>query len=497
MKRSSVPSFVVFVLVVLTGASRALAGPGSGGPIVKGPWLQHVTPTSAIVRVEVDPPAPVTLELGMSGPPGTADSGAGSVVESREARALHTILVKNLEPSTRYGFTVRAHGAQKYGAITTAPPDDGGAAFRFLIYGDNRTDDAAHAAIVRAMVAAPSDFLINTGDLVENGASPSQWQTFFDIEAPLTRERCIFSCVGNHEIYDGAGVDYARYFGPAEIPVSLPRAASSVAGAPIATPLPPLDAGLGAPTLEQLSGTFRWSNARFFLVNGMVSYTAGPGRAWLERVLAASDAEAGLVWRIVVVHHGPWSSGPHGDNVLLQDAKVPDLLRSHKVDLVMSGHDHIYERGAAGGLAYLVSGGGGAPVYRIKKSESTSRKVESTRHFIDASATAVAIQFVATRPDGSTIERCALRKNAGWDCDDDASAKDAGPAGGPSAGAARVPSSAADPSTSSRCACRAAGADAAYGGGTCPPPALLGAGALLGALLGRRVKRRQAPRSVR
>jgi hypothetical protein len=489
MKRSFLPASLL--LAALAGSSHALAG--SGGPVVKGPWLQHVTPTSAIVRVEVDPPAPVTLELGMSGPPGTADSGAGSVVESRETRALHTILVKNLEPATRYAFTVRARGAQKYGAMTTAPRDDGGAGFRFLIYGDNRTDDAAHAAVVRAMVAVPSDFLINTGDLVENGASPSQWQTFFDIEAPLTRERCIFSCVGNHEIHDGAGVDYARYFGPAEIPVSLLREASSVAGPPTATPLPPLDAGAGTPTLEQLSGTFRWSNARFFLVNGMVSYTAGPGRAWLERVLAASDTEPGLVWRIVVVHHGPWSSGPHGDNVLLQDAKVPELLRSHKVDLVISGHDHIYERGAADGLAYLVSGGGGAPVYRVKKSEATSRKVESTRHFIDASATAVAIQFVATRPDGSTIERCALRKNAGWDCDGEASAKDAGPGGAGSAGAARAPSAAADPSTSSRCACRAAGAD----GGAVPLAALLGAGALLGALLGRRVMRRQTPHSVR
>jgi hypothetical protein len=172
-------------------------------------------------------------------------------------------------------------------------------------------------------------------------------------------------------------------------------------------------------------------------------------------------------------------------------------LRSHKVDLVISGHDHIYERGAADGLAYLVSGGGGAPVYRIKKSESTSRKVESTRHFIDASATTAAIQFVATRPDGSTIERCALRKNAGWDCDGDGPAKDGGPVGTPSAGAARLPSSGPDPSTSSRCACRAAGADGAWARGAAPPSALLGAGALLGALLGRRVMRRHAPRSVR
>ena len=79
--------------------------------------------------------------------------------------------------------------------------------------------------------------------------------------------------------------------------------------------IPLHDAGPEKLTLDQLSGTFRWSNARFFMVNGMVDYTSGPSREWLEKVLTESDNEAGLIWRIVVTHYGPWSSGPHGDNV--------------------------------------------------------------------------------------------------------------------------------------------------------------------------------------
>jgi len=471
-------SFLAFS-AALTLSGTAFAG----GRITKGPWMQHVTPASAVVRVEVDPPAPVSLEVGLSAAVGSTDAGAGSLIESREVRALHTILVKGLEPGTRYPFTVRAHGAPKYGAITTAPADDSAAAFRFLVYGDNRTDDAAHAAVVRAMVSSASSFLVNTGDMVENGGSASQWQTFFDIEAPLTRERPIFSCVGNHELVDGAGAEFVRYFGPAELPKAV------VAPVPTITGVPLHDAGAAPLSLDQLSGTFRWSNARFFMINGMVSYTSGVTRAWLEKVLVESDAEPGLVWRVVVVHHGLQSSGPHGKNKLLQDADVAQLLRSHKIDLVISGHDHIYERGFADGLPYLVSGGGGAPVYRVKKAEPTSRRYESVRHFVEASVSSVAIQFVATRPDGSTIERCALRKGDSWDCDGEKSAGGSGDAG------AAPPAGSSSPGTApsnSRCGCRTAGADG--------EPSSRGAGLailLAAAAAGLLRARRATPRSVR
>jgi predicted phosphodiesterase len=486
MKRSVSGSFLgsaalVAVLATCLATSRDALARG-GDPIAKGPWMQHVTATSAVVRVEVDPPAPVTIEIGMSAAVGSTDAGAGSVIESREVRSLHSILVKGLEPATRYPFTVRVGTTTKYGAITTAPPDSSTEPFRFLVYGDNRSDEAAHAAVVVAMTSKASSFLVNTGDLVERGDARKEWQDFFDIEAPLTRERPIYSVVGNHELTDGSGIDYVRYFGPADLPKEI------VAPAPAVTGVLLHDAGAPKLTLDQLSGTFRWGNTRFFLINGMVPFTAGPTRAWLEKVLTDADHEPGLVWRIVVVHHGPWSSGPHGDNKLLQDAKIPALLREHKVDLVVSGHDHIYERGTADGLPYLVSGGGGAPVYRVKKAEATSRRYESVRHFVEATVSPVAIQFVALRSDGSTIESCALAKGIGWECD----ANGAAGGGTGSAGAANGVDASRPPASPSRCGCRTAGSDAdptARNAGVLVVAALAAAGALLA--------RRARSRSVR
>ncbi|MBX3220945.1 MAG: metallophosphoesterase [Labilithrix sp.] len=414
--------------VGLVGALVGLeADAVAAGPITKGPWVQRVTSSSAVVRVEVDPPAAAAVEIGLG--PTEGDSGQ-RVFTSDAPRALHTIVLDGLQPGTRYPYSVRVGATSKYAAFVTAPPDEGDAPFRFLVYGDNRTDDAAHAAVVRAMVPAATDFLVHTGDFVADGGSAAEWQTFFDIEAPLLGARCLFSCVGNHELTDGSGIAYARFFGPTDLPAVVDAGRAPTGRAPAA--LRP----------EHLNGTYRWGNTRFFFINGLVSYRGTVDRTWLETALTEADAEASLKWRVVVVHHGPWSSGPHGKNARLHDAGIIPLLKEHKVDLILSGHDHIYERGFADGLAYVVSGGGGAPVYPIKAPLPEARKLESVRHFVDVSVSGAAMQFVATRADGSTIERCALSKAlGGWDCD------------GTGAVAPSPP-----PAPTSRCACDVVGA---------------------------------------
>lgn len=427
------------ILTFATGASAQ-------GTITKGPWVQRLSETSATVKVELGSPGAVTLELG-AGTAASRDGAAPRTFESKEAKSLHSIDVGGLEPGTKYPYSVHAQGTSKHAAFTTAPKRDASGAFHFLVYGDNRTDDAAHAAVIRAMMSVPSDFVVNTGDFVASGDSSAEWQRFFEIEAPLLSERCIFSCVGNHELTDGKGANYIRYFGPTNA---------------TATNLP-----------EHINGTFRWGTARFFLMNAMTDWQSGPDRSWLEKTLAEADDEAGLVWRIAVLHHGPWSSGPHGNNTRLHRANIPSTLRNHKIDLVIAGHDHIYERGWAEGMAYLVSGGGGAPTYPIKTQLPSARKTESVRHFIDLAVSTPAIQLVAIRADSSTIERCALRKESdrvaagggpqgGWDCD----------AAPTSTASSRTP----DPPPASRCSCRAAGLP---GAASAAPVAVLAAAAFV------------------
>ncbi len=370
------------------GAGIGLAfavGVAEAAPFSKGPYLQSLGKSGVTVKVELEAPAKASLEVYAAGT-------ERRVVEinSPEANAFHVLRAGSLTPGTTYDYRVTS-GAEKssIGHFTTAPSGD--TPFRFLVYGDSRSDHAAHAAIVRGLLAAPGDFLLNTGDMVLAGKDPADWKAFFNIEATLLRDRCVFACVGNHELSRGdpAGeVAFLRYFSGADENGERTR----------------------------LYGSFRWSNTRFFLLNAMDTWT-GEERDWLHEELDRAMFEPGLVHRVAVLHHGPFSSGPHGGNPALARAGITTLLASGKVDLVLAGHDHVYERGDGEGLKYVISGGAGAPVYEHKLSAPQTIAFESVHHFIEAAIDGPSVKIVARRVNGSVIESCGFQGAGPWACD--------------------------------------------------------------------------------
>lgn len=75
-------------------------------------------------------------------------------------------------------------------------------------------------------------------------------------------------------------------------------------------------------------------------------------RAWLERTLRESTAP----WKIVALHHPPYSAGYQGSNESARAAFGP-LFERYGVQLVLSGHDHDYQRSRViGGVTYVVTG---------------------------------------------------------------------------------------------------------------------------------------------
>ncbi len=431
----------VAVVTLVSGAAQ-----GAGG-IAKGPYLTGLSDSRVDVRFELAEPGPAVVEVVREGQP----ASSARVSDDHKTDAFHVVSLGGLEAATRYSYTVRAGSALLgAGRFATAPKADSGAPLKFLVYGDDRTDVSAHQAVVRALQAVPSDLLINTGDLVADGASGDDWRSFFDTEAPLLRDRALFVAIGNHELYDdSAGTTFARYFGPSRETENPPP-----------------------------YGSARLAGVRFFFLNGMHDWTSGEERQWLEHELASADGERGVLWRIAVVHHSPWSAGPHGGNAKLLDAHVPELLSAHQVDLVLSGHDHIYERGDAGLLKYIISGGGGAPLYRVIEPTPTTRKAEATYHFVEITADAEALRVVAHRLDGSTLEKCDLLRHRPprdgaadvWGCDPSPWVPAAlrvhasGGAGAPPAQAVQAvqvtqgPAETIRPAASSRCGCEVPGA---------------------------------------
>lgn len=83
--------------------------------------------------------------------------------------------------------------------------------------------------------------------------------------------------------------------------------------------------------------------------------------AWLARSLAASRAR----WKIAVFHHPAYSCGSYRSHPDVVRRWVP-LFERHRVRVVLSGHDHNYQRFAPRrGVRYVVHGGGSTNHYRL------------------------------------------------------------------------------------------------------------------------------------
>ena len=86
---------------------------------------------------------------------------------------------------------------------------------------------------------------------------------------------------------------------------------------------------------------------------------------WLEEALGASTA----CWKVVFMHHPPYSSGSHGSSEAL---RLP--YAEWGADVVVAGHDHHYERLEVDDIVYFVNGLGGRSIYSLDTPLDETRK---------------------------------------------------------------------------------------------------------------------------
>jgi predicted phosphodiesterase len=142
--------------------------------------------------------------------------------------------------------------------------------------------------------------------------------------------------------------------------------------------------------------TRRLGDAQLFLLD---SNRVNDGQtAWFERELARSSA----IWKIAVFHHPPYTCGGHSGDAHVQQRWVP-LFERYGVQLVLSGHDHNYQRFAArNGVRYVVHGGGGAGLYGLRDCPSSyprrvRARVEHGFLFVVAGPSALTVSAVDMR----------------------------------------------------------------------------------------------------
>jgi len=129
---------------------------------------------------------------------------------------------------------------------------------------------------------------------------------------------------------------------------------------------------------------------------------------WLRSRLTASTSP----WKVVIVHHPPFSSGP-------RLAKMRWPFEAWGVDVVLSGHSHHYERihkdDNADGvtLPYFISGLGGASKGSFSSSPPGSIKRYNAEYgamFVTATATSMNFEFRNIK--GAVIDTYSMTKTA-------------------------------------------------------------------------------------
>ena len=162
------------------------------------------------------------------------------------------------------------------------------------------------------------DVLLLLGDNVYPAGDPARLgETVFGPLAPvLDGGTRLVAILGNHDVVEGHGDAQAR--------------------------------ALGMPG--------RWYAARFpdvlIVALDSTQVASETQRDWLEATLASATE----TWRIVVVHHPPYSAGYQGSNLAVRRAYTP-LFERFGVQLVLSGHDHDYQRSRPiRGVTYVVTG---------------------------------------------------------------------------------------------------------------------------------------------
>jgi predicted phosphodiesterase len=100
--------------------------------------------------------------------------------------------------------------------------------------------------------------------------------------------------------------------------------------------------------------TYVRRNARFVVAD--TNFLDPAQIKWIDTTLDGAREQ----WKIVYFHHPLYSNGDrHGSNIELR-VRLEPLLVKHGVDVVLSGHDHIYERlKPQRGITYFVAGSGG------------------------------------------------------------------------------------------------------------------------------------------
>ncbi|HEY9141035.1 MAG TPA: metallophosphoesterase, partial [Bryobacteraceae bacterium] len=174
----------------------SLAPLAAADKVVGGPLVVNVTARTATVVWIVQSDEAVMK---------TAD---GSDVHNEPVLHAESVRFTSLKAGTSYEYQVPDSPELK-GSFKTALAGEG--PFEFVVYGDTRTRHEVHRKVIAAVLQhSHPDFVVQTGDLVNDGGDPAVWPIFFDIERDLLRQVAYYPALGNHERHSHNYTDFMQ-----------------------------------------------------------------------------------------------------------------------------------------------------------------------------------------------------------------------------------------------------------------------------------------------
>lgn len=284
---------------------------------------------------------------------------------------------------------VKLDGYDKSGFTFTTAKDTNSDSFEFLTIADiqgmiQSMYDESHeavSALLKDERVNGYDFILNAGDMCDNGKNFGQWGMALNTYQDLTINTSVFFTSGNHENNTGA---MGRYFNYTENK----------------------DGNVQAISGEYYS--FDYANAHFTVLDTNDATSDGLGAeqlAWLKNDLANTNAK----WKFVLMHKSLYSAGSHAfdGEVIAMRAQLTKLFAENGVNVVFGGHDHSYTetylvdkdgkvvdktdgkgvRYTGDGVMYITLGTLGTKFYNYRENDMTTDKFnkdESILHTLDS-----------------------------------------------------------------------------------------------------------------
>jgi len=332
--------------------------------IIIGPYPQKIELNSSIIVWETS--INTTSNSVRYGP----NPNCELIVYNNYSSNFHTIELYGLNYSTKYYYKVTSEGMESkvYSFYTKFESYD---PIKFVAYGDSRGvwDNWVNASIVAdGIEKAQPYFVLHTGDLVKNGNYFEQWIDFFRI-SEFIHNSTLYPTLGNHEYYDES---YFKFF-----------------------------------LLLNKNPWYSFDNGpvHFICLDSNIKNSLKLSQIlWIIKDLKENTNP----FTIVFFHHPPYSSGNHGSTIYLR-LIWGRIFEYFNVDIVFNGHDHSYERGKVKSVNYIVTGGGGAPLYDIGNKWWTIYSEKSYHHCL-ISCDNNNLTYKAINTDGTVIDSFEIVK---------------------------------------------------------------------------------------